>query len=141
MMLGTPTKLESQFRVTYSMLLNLLRVEQLRVEDMLQRSYVESASLRQGMSRKIRLKEVEEQLSKATEPECRACTEGNLAGYHTQMRQLVRLRSELWTTLATLPAVDKMLAPCRIVIISHGSLIRNRVALILKVRVVYLSIS
>uniref|UniRef100_A0A914X265 Uncharacterized protein n=1 Tax=Plectus sambesii TaxID=2011161 RepID=A0A914X265_9BILA len=132
MMMGTPTKLESQFRVTYSMLLNLLRVEQLRVEDMLQRSYVESASLRQGMSRKIRLKEVEERLKSAKEPDCRTCTEGNLPEYHSLMRQFVRLRSELWTTLTALPAVDKMLTPCRVVIISHGAHIRNRVALILK---------
>jgi antiviral helicase SKI2 len=55
---GQATPLESRFRVTYSMLLNLLRVEQLRIEDMLQRSYVESAALRQGGVRKMRLKEV-----------------------------------------------------------------------------------
>ena len=41
MMLGQPTKLSSQFRVTYSMILNLLRVEHLRVEDMMKRSFGE----------------------------------------------------------------------------------------------------
>ena len=40
-MLGKPFKLESQFRLTYSMILNLLRVEQLRVEDMMKRSFSE----------------------------------------------------------------------------------------------------
>ena len=34
MMLGVPTKLDSKFRLTYNMILNLLRVEELRVEDM-----------------------------------------------------------------------------------------------------------
>ena len=40
MMLSQPTRLESKFRLTYSMILNLLRVEgQLRVEDMIKRSF------------------------------------------------------------------------------------------------------
>ena len=41
MMMGLPTRLESQFRLTYSMILNLLRVQQLRVEDMMKRSFCE----------------------------------------------------------------------------------------------------
>ncbi|KAL0030068.1 hypothetical protein WJX79_004816 [Trebouxia sp. C0005] len=41
MMTGKATKLESQFRLTYSMILNLLRVEDLKVEDMLKRSFAE----------------------------------------------------------------------------------------------------
>ncbi|XVF19931.1 hypothetical protein REPUB_Repub11eG0153900 [Reevesia pubescens] len=38
---GTPTKLESQFRLTYIMIMHLLRVEELKVEDMLKRSFAE----------------------------------------------------------------------------------------------------
>ncbi|XP_057536016.1 DExH-box ATP-dependent RNA helicase DExH11 isoform X2 [Amaranthus tricolor] len=38
---GHPTKLESQFRLTYIMILHLLRVEELKVEDMLKRSFAE----------------------------------------------------------------------------------------------------
>ena len=38
---GKATKLESQFRLTYGMILNLMRVEDLRVEDMLARSFAE----------------------------------------------------------------------------------------------------
>lgn len=44
MILGTPTKLQSQFRLTYNMILNLLRVEALRVEEMIKRSFSENAS-------------------------------------------------------------------------------------------------
>ncbi|XP_010928932.1 DExH-box ATP-dependent RNA helicase DExH11 isoform X2 [Elaeis guineensis] len=40
-MVGKPTRLESQFRLTYTMILHLLRVEQLKVEDMLKRSFAE----------------------------------------------------------------------------------------------------
>ena len=46
MMLGTPGKLSSQFRLTYNMILNLLRVEALRVEEMIKRSFSENASQR-----------------------------------------------------------------------------------------------
>ncbi|KAK6327315.1 hypothetical protein J4Q44_G00029600 [Coregonus suidteri] len=42
MMLGKPTVLQSQFRLTYTMILNLLRVEALRVTDMMMRSFSES---------------------------------------------------------------------------------------------------
>ena len=41
MLTGSATKLESQFRLTYSMILNLLRVDDLKVEDMLRRSFAE----------------------------------------------------------------------------------------------------
>lgn len=46
MMLGTPARLQSQFRLTYNMILNLLRVEALRVEEMIKRSFSENASQR-----------------------------------------------------------------------------------------------
>lgn len=40
------------------MILNLLRVEQLRIEDLLQRSFVERTSLRLMSTRKEKMKEV-----------------------------------------------------------------------------------
>ena len=46
MILGTPSKLQSQFRLTYNMILNLLRVEALKVEEMIKRSFSENASQR-----------------------------------------------------------------------------------------------
>lgn len=45
-MLGVPARLQSQFRLTYNMILNLLRVEALRVEEMIKRSFSENASQR-----------------------------------------------------------------------------------------------
>jgi hypothetical protein len=46
MLLGVPEKLHSQFRLTYNMILNLLRVEALRVEEMIKRSFSENAAQR-----------------------------------------------------------------------------------------------
>ncbi|PRT53928.1 Antiviral helicase SKI2 [Wickerhamiella sorbophila] len=41
--LGTPTKLSSQFRLTFTMILSLLRIEAVRVEDVIQQSFSENA--------------------------------------------------------------------------------------------------
>ncbi|VDK54199.1 unnamed protein product [Anisakis simplex] len=131
MMLGKAMKLESKFRVTYSMLLNLLRVEHLRIEDMLQRSYVESASLRLALSRKATLKKVETTLAQMPPLECDICCKKNDRGsvddgtdqwsieeYYMQLRDFVRFRSELWTDLIRYPVVDKMLSLGRLVIVA-----------------------
>lgn len=42
MILGKATKLESQFKVTYNMILNLLRVQTFKVEEMMKRSFSEN---------------------------------------------------------------------------------------------------
>lgn len=44
LIMGTPTKLQSQFRLTYNMILNLLRIEALKVEEMIKRSFSENAN-------------------------------------------------------------------------------------------------
>ena len=46
MLTGSSTKLESQFRLTYNMILNLLRTEELSVENMIKRSFSEFATQR-----------------------------------------------------------------------------------------------
>ncbi len=46
MLLGSSTKLSSQFRLTYNMILNLLRVEDMTVEGMIKRSFSEFATQR-----------------------------------------------------------------------------------------------
>uniref|UniRef100_A0A8C4EAG6 SKI2 subunit of superkiller complex n=1 Tax=Dicentrarchus labrax TaxID=13489 RepID=A0A8C4EAG6_DICLA len=53
MMLGKPTILQSQFRLTYTMILNLLRVEALRVTDMMRRSFSESHRDTQAHEKRI----------------------------------------------------------------------------------------
>lgn len=46
MLQGTSTPLQSQFRLTYTMILNLLRVEDMSVEGMIKRSFSEFATQR-----------------------------------------------------------------------------------------------
>ncbi|KAM9777115.1 superkiller complex protein 2 isoform 2-T2 [Syngnathus typhle] len=59
MMLGKPTTLHSQFRLTYTMILNLLRVEALHVTDMMRRSFSENHRDTQAHEKRIsQLKEI-----------------------------------------------------------------------------------
>ena len=60
---GKPTKLESQFRLTYSMILNLLRVEQLRVEDMIKRSFSEFHSQKDKVKHKEDMENLYKEIS------------------------------------------------------------------------------
>ena len=46
MLMGTSTRLRSQFRLTYNMILNLLRVEEMSVESMIKKSYSEFTTQR-----------------------------------------------------------------------------------------------
>ena len=50
---GQPTLLTSKFRVTYLMVLNLLRVEELRAEDVMKRSFGEFLELKQSTIKKV----------------------------------------------------------------------------------------
>ncbi|MCO5589767.1 hypothetical protein L7F22_043736 [Adiantum nelumboides] len=63
MLLGSATKLKSQFRLTYNMILNLLRVEALKVEEMIKRSFSENASQRLLPDQQKKVKEIEKHLA------------------------------------------------------------------------------
>ena len=57
---GKATRLESRFRLRYNMILNLLRVEDLTVEDMLKRSFAESYAQRAIPGQKQQLREAQD---------------------------------------------------------------------------------
>ncbi|XP_038624275.1 helicase SKI2W [Tachyglossus aculeatus] len=75
MMLGKPSQLQSQFRLTYTMILNLLRVDALRVEDMMKRSFSEFPSRRHSKAHEQALAELTERLRALEKPD----TSGPLA--------------------------------------------------------------
>ncbi|KAF8711835.1 Antiviral helicase, partial [Rhizoctonia solani] len=73
MILGVPNKLQSQFRLTYNMILNLLRVEALKVEEMIKRSFSENASQSQLPEQQKRVLQLEQELKKLPKLECETC--------------------------------------------------------------------
>ncbi|TSK28272.1 Helicase SKI2W [Bagarius yarrelli] len=81
MMLGKPTLLQSQFRLTYTMILNLLRVEALRVTDMMRRSFSESHRDTQANERRI--SELKQELSSLPPLDTEGQLSDLLSYYHT----------------------------------------------------------
>lgn len=63
--MGTPTKLLSQFRLTYNMILNLLRIEALRVEEMIKHSFSENSTQTLLPEHQKRVEALKEELSLA----------------------------------------------------------------------------
>ena len=70
---GSGQPLRSQFRLTYGMILSVLRIEDLRVEDMLRASFAEWRAQRQAASRSGELKQIEKALARATAHAQTAC--------------------------------------------------------------------
>ena len=70
MILGTVDRLESKFRLTYGMILNLLRVQDFRVEDMIMRSFFEVKKQIEAPQSKSQLKQVEAKLGDIEEINC-----------------------------------------------------------------------
>ncbi|KAL8656010.1 MAG: hypothetical protein Q9226_002814, partial [Calogaya cf. arnoldii] len=73
MILGDPTKLRSQFRLTYNMILNLLRVEALKIEEMIKRSFSENATQALLPEHEKHVKLSESDLAKIQREQCDVC--------------------------------------------------------------------
>ncbi|KAI8325235.1 antiviral helicase [Martensiomyces pterosporus] len=99
MILGSATKLESQFRLTYTMILNLLRAKQLRVEEVIKRSFGENTAQGRAPEYERRLIQVKQQLDGFAELGCPIC-EDDIAGYYRIARAVQRLTVRLHTRAA-----------------------------------------
>ncbi|XP_070532118.1 superkiller complex protein 2-like [Ptychodera flava] len=119
MMLGKPTKLESQFRLTYSMILNLLRVEALRVEDMMKRSFSEFHTQKDRKVRQRSLEEMSKKLKTMKDVDCTKC-KADLEEYYLRCKEIQDLRTSLQKIVITHPQAVKALSQGRIVIINNS---------------------
>ncbi|RXG73628.1 Helicase SKI2W [Armadillidium vulgare] len=116
MMLGKPTKLESQFKLTYSMILNLLRVEKIRVEDMMKRSFSEALLLKNHPKYLESIRPLEEELNKMPELNCIMCD--GIENFYAAAKDYLQIRKELIKMVLNYPNAKKMLQVGRIVKIS-----------------------
>nr|XP_053635360.1 SKI2 subunit of superkiller complex protein-like [Cherax quadricarinatus] len=117
MMLGKPTKLESQFKLTYSMILNILRVERISVEDMMKRSFSEVLKMVNQSKYEEELKLAEEKLSKEPEFSCMMCKD--VDEYYVTAKEYVEQRKHVFKFILGFPSVMKVMNPGRILIICH----------------------
>lgn len=128
MMLGKPQKLQSQFRMTYSMILNLRRVtKSVTIEGMMRRSFKEVTLIAHEKKYKAELEEVETQLANTSE-----LTESQkqLCGFYTAateyLEEWVKLRPHLLDT----KKASKHLTQGRILLISFREH-HNKLAILL----------
>ncbi|KAI9141382.1 antiviral helicase [Paraphysoderma sedebokerense] len=131
MILGKPTKLESQFRLTYNMILNLLRVEALKVEEMIKRSFSENTSQRALPDQEKLFQEVSEKsLQNLKELTCPICTV-DIDQYYDTCARILEVGYRLNEKIVTSSVGIKSLNTGRIVIVNN-SFHRNCVGVILK---------
>ena len=130
MMQGKPTRLESKFRLTYSMILNLLRVEQLRVEDMMKRSFAEMDTQKKQAGYAERGKVLKAKLE--TMSDISSPNFGDASQLYSLISEFATIRENIWTMLLSLPMPGKALSPGRVVII-HQEASVNILGIILHV--------
>jgi len=131
MMLGLPTKLTSQFRLTYYMILNLLRVKQLTVQDMMKRSFAEYFLQKDAPENEKKLDELKAKMKLLKDPECPFCSI-DLKDYYLNWAEILQLRKEIKTTIFSFPVTIKSLIPGRLVLITNNKH-KNALAVILNV--------
>ena len=125
MILGTPTKLTSQFRLTYNMILNLLRVEALRVEEMIKRSFSENASQRLLPDQQKLVTEGEKELLNLPHLDASPRVEAVRRFYDLSSR-LVELNSVVVTHALEHSSAGKIFVPGRVLVLRDH--VRRRVS-------------
>eukprot|EP00043_Microstomoeca_roanoka_P011762 m.111284 g.111284 ORF g.111284 m.111284 type:complete len:1291 (-) comp15289_c0_seq2:139-4011(-) len=127
-MLGKPTTLSSRFRLTYNMILNLLRVEDLRVEDMMRQSFSE-IDLQRESSDNIRA--LEEGRARLELLASEQLSEDLEEYYNLSVEFLEASHRMLAEILASSSAVRAMGNEGRIIVINNQTY-RNSLAIILR---------
>ncbi|QIW95136.1 hypothetical protein AMS68_000654 [Peltaster fructicola] len=124
MMLGDPTKLRSQFRLTYNMILNLLRVEALKIEEMIKRSFSENATqaLLPEHEQQIRLSEAD--LAKVKREQCDTC-DTDIEKCHDMSVEHQRLTQDLHLSMLSTPLGRKMFQAKRLIVFKGRNDVRT----------------
>lgn len=115
MILGDPTKLRSQFRLTYNMILNLLRVEALKIEEMIKRSFSENATQALLPEHEQRVKISEADLAKIKREHCDIC-DTDLEMCHEASMNYLRLTTDLHLRSLASPIGKRMFSPKRLIV-------------------------
>ncbi|KAL7621649.1 Antiviral helicase ski2 [Parahypoxylon ruwenzoriense] len=115
MILDPPSKLRSQFRLTYNMILNLLRVEALKIEEMIKRSFSEHATQQLLPEHEKAVKLSEADLAKVKREPCKICDE-SLEKCHQASMNYKKLTQELYKSLLTIPIGKKLFTQHRLIV-------------------------
>lgn len=115
MILGEPSKLRSQFRLTYNMILNLLRVEALKIEEMIKRSFSEHTTQQLLPEHERKVKVSEADLAKIKREPCSIC-DTDLELCHQSVQNFKKLTLDLHLGLLATPTGRRKFVQKRLVI-------------------------
>ena len=115
MILGEPSKLRSQFRLTYNMILNLLRVEALKIEEMIKRSFSEHATQQLLPEHEKSIKVSEADLAKVRREACDVC-DTDLDACHQAAQNYKQRTLDLHLGLLATPVGRRMFARQRLIV-------------------------
>lgn len=115
MILGEPQKLRSQFRLTYNMILNLLRVEALKIEEMIKRSFSEHATQQLLPEHEKAVKVSEADLAKIKRDSCEIC-DVHMDECHQAAQDYRTLTEELYKGILNIPIGRKIFSRGALVI-------------------------
>jgi antiviral helicase SKI2 len=121
MILGDASKLRSQFRLTYNMILNLLRVEALKIEEMIKRSFSEHATQQLLPEHEKAVKVSEADLAKIKREPCDIC-DTDLDVCHQAAMNYKQLTLDLHLGLLATPVGRRMFAPKRLVVYNRDGI-------------------
>ncbi|XP_058198935.1 DExH-box ATP-dependent RNA helicase DExH11 [Rhododendron vialii] len=115
---GSATRLESQFRLTYIMIMHLLRVEELKVEDMLKRSFAEFHAQKKLPEQQQLLMRKLAQPTKAIE-----CIKGEPAieEYYEMYSEAEKYSNQISEAIMQSPPSQKFLIPGTVVVVKSQS--------------------
>ncbi|CAG4953559.1 unnamed protein product [Parnassius apollo] len=124
MMLGTPEKLSSQFRLTYAMILSLLRAATVSVEGMMQRSFREFHQICQADFHRKQLQLAEKEYSeKCSTPLASHLTP--LATFYDTAAAYIDVLNDIMPILLGQSKIVKELVPGKVLILSAGPYINQ----------------
>ena len=124
MILGDPTKLRSQFRLTYNMILNLLRVEALKIEEMIKRSFSENATQALLPEHEKQIKLSEGDLAKVHRDSCNTCDQ-DIDSCHQASVDFQRLTADLHLAMQRTAVGRRTFQPRRIIVFRGNNDVRT----------------
>ncbi|RDW66773.1 DSHCT-containing protein [Coleophoma crateriformis] len=121
MILGEPSKLRSQFRLTYNMILNLLRVEALKIEEMIKRSFSEHATQQLLPEHEKQVKISEADLAKIKREPCDIC-DIDMETCHQSAQDFKQYTVDLHLGLLATPVGRRMFSKGRLLVFNKDGI-------------------
>ncbi|KIW77049.1 hypothetical protein Z517_09495 [Fonsecaea pedrosoi CBS 271.37] len=121
MITGPATKLRSQFRLHYNMILNLMRVEALKIEEMIKRSFSENATQALLPQHEEQVALSQANLDKIKREPCNVC-DIDADACHEAAMQFERLTKELHVSLLSSPVGRRLWTARRLIVFKQDGI-------------------